>query len=191
MYQDSFDSEMHLQLNSLADSFGSVALAQFAADPNSAHLFRAQHEHIIRALDELTTLCTEPVQNPLDTALKVRNMLTSIRVLVSMHQTLENNVTHQVVATDPVLRIQAEQFEREMVPLLAELASLSKRYPAPSTIAADMHGFMRASADLFTRMRERYRREEREAFPAFDRAASDPVLDQPMSVPSSMAAVYE
>lgn len=191
MYQDSFDSGVPMQLNSLADSFGSVALAQFAADPNSAHLFRAQHEHIIRMLDELTTLCSEQVQNPLDTALKARNMLTQIRVLASMHQTLENNVTHQVVATDPVLRISAEQFEREMVPLLAELSALSKRYPAPSTIAADLHGFTRASGELFTRLRERYRREEREAFPAFDRAASDPVMDQPMSVPSSMAAAYE
>jgi hypothetical protein len=72
-----------------------------------------------------------------------------------------------------------EQFEREMAPLLTELAALARHYPSARSILRAPRGeFAQAASALFTRLRDRFRREERDLFPAYDRGARDPAVLQ-------------
>lgn len=151
------------------DAFGPVALASFAMNPSGAHLFRMQHERLASLMTSI--LASTEVQITGAGALAARNALTSLTVLMPVHQSLENDLIHRALAGEPRARMMAEQFEREMVPLLSELASLARRYPSPSSIAAAPEGaFVQQAGSLFNKFQERFRREERDLFPVYDRS---------------------
>jgi hypothetical protein len=154
-----------------ADAFGPVTLATFAQNPSGAHLFRVQHEMLVQLMARVVS-STEVDVGP-ESALRARTALTTLTTLLPVHQSLEDSLVHRALVGEPRARMLAEQFEREMVPLGAEVAALSRRYPAASSILVAPRGeFAAAASGLFSRLQERFRREERDLFPSFDRAAS-------------------
>lgn len=154
-----------------ADAFGPVTLATFAQSPSGAHLFRVQHELLLQLMSRVGA-GTEGEVGP-ETALQARTALTTLATLLPVHQSLEDSLVHRALSGEPRARMLAEQFEREMAPLSAEVAALSRRYPTASSILFAPRGeFAAAASGLFTRLQERFRREERDLFPSFDRSAS-------------------
>jgi len=154
-----------------ADAFGPVTLSSFAQNPSGAHLFRVQHEMLVQLMARVVS-STEGDVRP-ESALQARTALTTLTTLLPVHQSLEDSLVHRTLAGESRVRMLAEQFEREMVPLGAEVAALSRRYPVATLILAAPRGeFAAAASGLFSRLQERFRREERDLFPSFDRAAS-------------------
>ena len=155
----------------LADAFGPVTLAAFAQNPTGAHLFRVQHELLVQLMSRVVS-STEGEVGP-ESALQARTALTTLTTLLPVHQSLEDSLVHRSLSGETRARMLAEQFEREMVPLAAEVAALSRRYPVASSILSAPRGeFAAAASGLFSRLQERFRREERDLFPALDRVAS-------------------
>lgn len=155
----------------LADAFGPVTLANFAQNPSGAHVFRAQHELLSQLMAAVLRHAEAAISG--EAAYQARVALTSLTSLLPVHQGLEDALVHRSLAADPRARMMAEQFEREMAPLVAELASLSRRFPTASSILHSPKGeFVSAVQGFFTRLQERFRREERDLFPAFDRTAN-------------------
>jgi len=153
-----------------ADAFGPVALASFASNPNGAHLFRVQHERLTSLMTSILAATEVEVTGALSVA--ARSHLTTLATLLPLHQSLEDGLVHRALAPEPRVRMVAEAFEREMAPLLAELAALSRRFPSASSILSAPNGeFAQACSGLFSRLQERFRREERDIFSAYDRVA--------------------
>lgn len=153
-----------------SDAFGPVTLESFALNPTGAHLLRAQHEQLLRLAGAVTTLVEAGLDSSLagcTRALGARNNLTTLLSLVSVHQSLEESMLRRALATDPRIRLSLEQFEREIAPLLSELASLSRRYPTPSSIVDS--DFAPQFASWLAKLSDRFRAEERDLFPAYDR----------------------
>ncbi|MEJ6002699.1 hemerythrin domain-containing protein [Paucibacter soli] len=151
-----------------ADAFGPVALTTFAANPAGSHLFRVQHEQLTALMTSI--LAATEVDVTGDAGVLARNKLTSLATLLPLHQSMEEGLVHRALSAEPRLRMTAETFEREMSPLVAELAALSRRFPSASSIINSPRGeFAQACSSLFTRLQERFRREERDIFSAFDR----------------------
>lgn len=170
----------------IADAFGPVALANYATKATGAHLFRAQHEHLVRLMTAIVVGTERDVTGPLAVAARIN--LTTLTTLLPLHQALEDNLVFRGVEQEPRSRMVAETFEREIAPLLAELAALSRRYPSASSIYLSLKGeFTHACAGLFTRLHERFKREERDMFPLYDRAIGGSEAS-PAPVSSSTAA---
>jgi hypothetical protein len=154
-----------------ADAFGPVTLATFAQNPSGAHLFRVQHELLVQLMGRIVSSTEGEVGQ--DSAYQARTALTTLSALFPVHQALEDSLVHRALAGEPRARMLAEQFEREMAPLAAELLALSRRYPSASSILLAPRGeFAAAASALFARLQERFRREERDLLPSYDRVAS-------------------
>ena len=165
------DQSDNTVVNEHADAFGPVSLATFALNPTGAHLFRAQHEHILRTLAAVT----EAVESGFNgaravaSALAAREALTIASSMLAIHQSLEDSLVRRALAAEPRMRLVVDQFEREMAPLASEMASLARRYPTPSSILKATQEFTLAFTSLLSKLQERFRAEERELLPAFDR----------------------
>ena len=157
-----------LGVTRVADAFQPATLAHFAQRPSGAHLFRVQHERMAQLMRRVV-VGSEGVLSG-ESVVDARSALTTLTSLLSIHQSLEESLVHRSFAAEPRARMIAEQFEREMVPLMAEMGSLARRYPTASSILHGSKGeFTAAAGHLFARFQERFRREERDLFPAFDR----------------------
>lgn len=162
-------------VNRLADAFGPVTLASFAQNPTGAHLFRSQHELLQQQMAAVSRQCASEI-NP-EAALEARIAINWLSSLLPIHQSLEDSLIHRLLSSEPRSRMIAEQFEREMVPLGGEWAAYTRRYPTASSIFHAPAGeFAAASSALFSRLQERFRREERDLFPVYDRLASGAML---------------
>lgn len=155
------------------DAFGPVALANFALHPTGAHIFRAQHEQILRALSRVTGLleagfgagpvgCSQALQASCD--------MTLVLSMMGIHQSIEDSIIRRTLAAEPRMRLVVEQFEREMAPLMSEMFSFVRRYPSPSSILKSTSEFSNTFSSLLAKLQERFRAEERELLSAFDRA---------------------
>ncbi len=104
-------------------------------------------------------------------ALDARQSFLAFVVNLKQHQTIEDSMLRQALSNDSRARLTMEQFEREMMSLSAEVSSLSRRYPTVSAIlAAPGREFSQSCIELFGRIEDRFRREEAELFPAYERA---------------------
>jgi hypothetical protein len=156
----------------LADAFGPAALESFALSPGGAHIFRAQHEAILRSATAITT-CIEAGfvdEAAGERALQARETLTTMVSCVLIHQSLEQSLMRRALSGDPRTRMQIEQFERDGVPVVSELAGLARRYPTPSAILRAPAEFSQGFASVLSKLQERFRGEERELFTAYDRS---------------------
>jgi hypothetical protein len=159
------------EVTRVADAFRPATLAHFAQRPSGAHLFRVQHEHLAQLMHRVI-VGSEGTPTG-ESAVDARSALTTLTSLLAIHQSLEESLVHRSLAAEPRARMAAEQFEREMVPLMAELGSLARRYPTASSIFHGVKGeFAAAATHLFARLQERFRREERDLFPVFDRVTT-------------------
>lgn len=153
-----------------ADAFGPVTLASFAQKPTGAHLFRVQHGLLIKLMGSVVSGAEGDVDA--ESALRVRADLTTLTSLLPIHQSLEDSLVHRALSSEPRARMVAEQFEREMAPLAAELSALARRYHSASSILYAPKGeFASVAGAISARLQERFRREERDLFPSFDRSA--------------------
>lgn len=153
-----------------ADAFGPVALTTYAQSPSGAHLFRVQHERLLQLMERIVAKTEGEVTG--EGAVDARNALTTLSAQLPVHQGLEDAMVMRLLGAETKVRMLAEQFEREMAPLLTELAALARRYPTPSSILQAPRGeFSQTASSLFTRLRERFRREERDLFPSYDRGS--------------------
>jgi hypothetical protein len=154
-----------------ADAFGPVALETFALNPTGAHLFRAQHGVLLGVAAQVTSNFDAGLASAQGAAaLDARNGLTRLHSLFSVHQDLEVAILRRTLQSDPRARAQMDQLEREMAPLSSELAAISRRFAAPSYILANAEAFTNAFSSLHIKLQERFRAEERELFPAFDKS---------------------
>lgn len=153
------------------DAFGPVALEAFALAPNGAYLFRAQHQVVVGRVDEILA-CVDGMagDDRPGQALAARNALTSLIAALNIHQALEATAFRRAFGADARQRMPIEQAEREMAPVLAELASLSYRFATPSAILGAPAEFGRLAAEAFTKLTSRFRAEERDLYPVFERA---------------------
>lgn len=158
--------------NQHADAFGPVALESFALAPTGAHLFRAQHEAILRLAATIAGCIDAGLAGEAAgaRAVEARTTLTTMVSLLTIHQSLEESLMRRALAGDTRTRLQLEQVEREMAPVMSELASLSRRYPTPSSILGVPAAFGQAFASLLSKLQERFRAEERELFTVYDRS---------------------
>lgn len=156
--------------NDQADAFGPVTLAGFALSPSGAHLFRAQHEHILRAMAGVTACIEAGLESDSGArALSARQLLTTATSMLVVHQSLEDALVRRALLAEPRMRLVVEQFEREMAPLMSEIAALSRHYPTPSSILKNSVEFGLTFTSLLFKFEERFRAEERELLSAYDR----------------------
>lgn len=173
MTSHDIDAHASHQLSSdaIADAFGPVTLAQAATAPNGAHLFRVQHERLISLMKMILASTEKAVDG--ENAVLARSALTQLSTLLPLHQSLEESFMNRALSSETRTRILAEQFEREMAPMLADLASLARIYPSASSILRSPAGeFAHTCSALFVRLQERFRREERELFASYDRSTA-------------------
>lgn len=159
------------QFNDNADAFGPVALTSFATNPTGAHLFRAQHERILRVLDGILPQ-VEAARDDSESggALVARQALTVASSLLVAHQSFEESLVRRALNSDPRARPIIEQFEREMALLAADFSAFLRRYPSASSIIRSPGEFIPTFSSLLAKLQERFRAEERELFTAYDRA---------------------
>jgi len=165
-------------INKNADAFGPVALVNFALNPTGAHMFRAQHEQILRSLDDASTLIddgADSIQANGERVVQICWFLTLASSMMATHQSIEDTLVRRALEDEPRMRLIVEQFEREMPPLVSEMTLLSRRYPTPSSILKNTGEFGTALSSLVLKLRERFRAEERDIFPAYDRNICVPV----------------
>lgn len=159
-----------IDVTRVQDAFLPEVLTAFAQKPGGAHLFRVQHEHLLQLMRDTVAQAEDSSRD--ESAANARIGLTAIGINSGIHQTLEEALVHSVLASEPRARMVVEQFERELVPLVAELEALARRYPTASSILASRSDFVGAASHLFGRLRDRFRREERDLFPLFERATA-------------------
>jgi hypothetical protein len=151
-----------------ADAFGAATLQSFALNPSGAHLFRAQHEKILSMASVVTRSIEQGVASNGRLALEAHRGLTTLTAMLGVHQSFEEALCQQLLGSDPRTRAQAEQAERDLAPVVAELQSLTRRFAAPSLLLAAPDEFAHAWAALLARLQERFRAEERKFFTAVD-----------------------
>lgn len=156
-----------------SDGFGPVSLARFAAAPGSSHVFRVQHALLARCMDAIVfdshSYAGGTREEMAERALEVANSMTTLRSMLETHQVLESSLMHKVLASDPRQRLAAEQFEREAASAITEFEKLLISFGAPSQILAHMTDFSSKAGAVFARIKERFKAEERDLFPVFDR----------------------
>lgn len=156
-----------------ADAFGAVSLARFAAAPASSHTFRVQHDLLSRMMDmivfESHSYSSASKSELAERALEVANLQTTLRSLLETHHVLESEIVHKVLGADPRQRLVAEQFEREASSAMTEFDKLLVLFGSPSHILAQMSEFSNRAGAVFARIKERFKAEERDLFPTFDR----------------------
>ncbi len=156
-----------------ADAFGAVSLARFAAAPASSHTFRVQHDLLSRMMDmivfESHSYSSASKAELAERALEVANLQTTLRSLLETHHVLESEIVHKVLGADPRQRLVAEQFEREASSAMTEFDKLLVLFGSPSHILAQMSEFSNRAGAVFARIKERFKAEERDLFPTFDR----------------------
>lgn len=156
-----------------SDGFGPVSLARFAAAPGSSHVFRVQHALLARCMDAIVfdshSYAGGSHEEMAERALDVANSMTTLRCMLETHQVLESSLMHKVLASDPRQRLAAEQFEREAASAITEFEKLLISFGAPSQILAHMTDFSNKAGAVFARIKERFKAEERDLFPVFDR----------------------
>ncbi|WP_137921286.1 hypothetical protein [Hydrogenophaga sp. 2FB] len=162
---------MNIKSTNLADGFGPVSLTRFAANPSSSHIFRVQHELLARMMDSIVfeSYASGSREELAERALETANSLTALRSMVETHQVLESGLMHKVLASDPRQRLAAEQFEREATSAVTALDKLLMTFGSPSQILAQMSDFSESAGEVFSRFKERFKAEERDLFPVFDR----------------------
>lgn len=171
--------------NQFADGFGPVSLARFAAAPGSSHVFRVQHDLLSRTMDNIVfeahSYSAGTAEEMAERALAVANAMTTLRSMLETHQVLESGLMHKVLGVDPRQRLAAEQFEREAASAITEFEKLLMDFGAPSQILTHMADFSSRAGSTFARLKERFKAEERDLFPAFDRmTAGADVSDLPV-----------
>lgn len=170
-----------------SDAFGPVSLSRFAANPTSAHLFRVQHEVMVRQMDAITfeanTLTRGSLSEAAERALNVANAMTTLRSVIETHQVMEAGLMHKVLAGDPRQRMVAEQFEREAGAVVAEIDKLLIVFGAPSSILDDQATFAERVGVTFGKLKERFKAEERDLFPVFDRLTAGSPSDRAPAAP--------
>lgn len=156
-----------------ADAFGAISLARFAAAPASSHTFRVQHDLLSRMMDmivfESHSYSSASKSELAERALEVANLQTTLRSLLETHHVLESEIVHKVLGADPRQRLVAEQFEREASSAMTEFDKLLVLFGSPSHILAQMSEFSNRAGAVFARIKERFKAEERDLFPTFDR----------------------
>jgi len=159
--------------NASSDAFGSVSLSRFAAAPNSAHLFRAQHEHLVRLMDSISTsahaLATGQIDERAARALEISISMITLKSLLATNQTLQSGMMHKILGSDPRHRMLAEQHERDGLVALGALDKLTLSYGSPSRILDGYSTFVDEALPVFTGIKDRFRIEERDLFSVFDR----------------------
>lgn len=173
---------MNIKSTNLADGFGPVSLTRFAANPSSSHIFRVQHELLSRMMESIVfeSYGNGTREELAERALETANSLTALRSMVETHQVLESGLMHKVLASDPRQRLAAEQFEREATSAVTALDKLLMTFGSPSQILAQMPDFSERAGEVFSRFKERFKAEERDLFPVFDRmtAGAEASYDQ-------------
>ena len=169
-----------------SDGFGPVSLARFAAAPGSSHVFRVQHALLARCMDAIVfdshSYAGGSHEEMAERALDVANSMTTLRSMLETHQVLESSLMHKVLASDPRQRLAAEQFEREAASAITEFEKLLISFGAPSQILAHMTDFSNKAGAVFARIKERFKAEERDLFPVFDRLTAGE--DAPVAPPA-------
>jgi hypothetical protein len=151
------------------DAFGSVAMTDFAKNPNGSHLFRAQHEQIRRLLSAALDLSPKSSISASD-ALLARQIVTKLTACMSVHQSLEVPLMRRALERDARMRMALDQMEREMGPVISDLMAISRAFATPSQIFASALEFSQSVRALEERVTDRFRIEERELFSVYDRA---------------------
>ena len=153
----------------LAGNFGAAEMFSWIGSGALTQMFRSQHARL-RALTASILGNVEREMTPAS-ALDARTSFLALVVNLKQHQTIEDAMLRQALSKDSHMRLTMEQFEREMLSLMGEVASLSRRYPTVSSIlSAPGREFSQACIELFNRLEDRFRREESDVFPALERA---------------------
>lgn len=172
----SLSAETYDQSDSI-HAFDAVSLANFALSASGAHLFRAQHEHLLRMLDDALSLVAgsslgDGVSTSSGEVIEARKRVTRFCAMLALHRKFETELFLGSLASDPRTRMLIEHAEREMVSVAGQAAALARAYPTPSSIAADVAGFTQATQVLHDKLATCFASEERELFVVFDRASA-------------------
>lgn len=172
--------------NSNSDAFGSVAMESYALNPVGAHIFRAQHEAVLRQANRISVCIAQgigPSGPGREQAVSACIAMTTMISLLSIHQSLEESLVRRMLSGDPRLRTQIDQYEREIAPVISEFHALTRKFTSPSVIAEKGQEFAQAFTSVLSMLQERFKSEERDLFGAYDRAVriglpSGAILDQ-------------
>lgn len=159
----------------LAANFGAAEMFSWIGSGAATQMFRSQHARLLA----LATSILGNVEREMTpaSALDARTSFLAFMVNLRQHQTIEDRMLREALSKDSRTRLTMEQFEREMMSLSGEVASLSRRYPTVSAIlAAPGREFSQACIDLFSRIEDRFRREETDLFPALERATRPAIV---------------
>lgn len=150
-------------------NFSAAGMFSWIGNGVPTQMFRSQHASLVSMASSILGN-VERAMTPA-TALDARQTFMMFVVNLKQHQTAEDTMLRQALAKDSRARLTMEQFEREMLSLSGEVASLSRRYPTVSAIlAAPGREFSQSCNELFARIEDRFRREETDLFPLFERA---------------------
>lgn len=163
---NTINSDGQYSESATSGGFDYLALSMFSERPQSAgQLLRTQHSEILTEFEQVRNLASAGSSE----SLNLRNSMTRVAGRISMHMQLERGVVAKQMASDPRSRALSDQFERDMVPLRAAILDWLKRFSTPSLIASHLAEFKVDSEKLFRDLEERFRQEERDLFPEFER----------------------
>lgn len=158
-----------------ADVFSYAVLAQFALSPTGSHLFRAQHESIVRLMNRVLETLASRKSDSGGWSLVARNGLTDILSMIQVHQSFEDDLLRRSLASDARSRMLHEQLERDVAPILSSLAALGHKFSTPSSIEDGPDEFFRQASEIFERVQDRFRMEERQLHSLYDRHTLTPL----------------
>lgn len=155
--------------SSSSGAFDYLGLIMFSERPQAAsQLIRTQHAELLSDLEQIVAL----TDGGSGESLSIRNAMTRFSGRVMLHLQLERGVVGKQMDADPRSRALADQFERDLVPVRGALSDWLKRFPAASTIASDLDAFRHETEKLVGVFSERFRHEERDLLPEYDRVVN-------------------
>jgi hypothetical protein len=147
-------------------NFGYLALSKFCATHDS-QILRAQSADLTRLMDAVRTRIAEDLTKS-DHAQVAAAGVTNLTRLLAAHKTLVDGLVTRRLSADQQSRVLAENFERDMKPVLANVHALHRRFGSPSAIKAKPEAFASEAEGVFRALESRLQQQDLELFSRYD-----------------------
>ena len=155
-------------MNPTGTLFSGTQMRAFGDSPQGALMFRQQHAWLRSASVSLLTTVEKSLEA--ESAAVAWSLATALQAALQIHKEFEIWHVRRTLAYDPKARTIAEQCDRDTGAALAEIAAMFRRFPCASEWVAgrgQVHSVLKAVNE---RLLASMALEEREVFPAYDRA---------------------
>ncbi len=151
-----------------AENFQTDILARAAA-PMNIDRFKHQHVEILSGIAEMRALSRAGVAHHAE---QIAQRVVALSAVIKLHLAAEDHALYPALrrGDDAALAQRAQQFQDEMVTIAQRYLGFSRRWNTAAQLRADPEGFREDANQVLKQVFERMQREDREFYPAIERA---------------------